>query len=122
MAAADLGQHVLSSLRLRPAPRQRDITRLALIQRKEALKRLLKGARHSIQFSDHHIGDGERFLEAALQEHRVEAHHCRLRPGDRGLWRKSKCYQMEEFVVVGGYSEPEWVPATARRSAAGLLR
>jgi ATP-dependent DNA ligase len=27
-------------------------------------------------------------------------------PGDRGLWRKIKCYQREEFVIVG-YSEPE---------------
>jgi ATP-dependent DNA ligase len=27
-------------------------------------------------------------------------------PGDRGLWRKSKCYDRKEFVIVG-YTEPE---------------
>jgi hypothetical protein len=27
-------------------------------------------------------------------------------PGERGLWRKTKCHQREEFVIVG-YSEPE---------------
>jgi bifunctional non-homologous end joining protein LigD len=27
-------------------------------------------------------------------------------PGDRGLWCKTKCYEREEFIIVG-YSEPE---------------
>jgi ATP-dependent DNA ligase len=27
-------------------------------------------------------------------------------PGDRRLWRKSKCYEREQFVIVG-YTEPE---------------
>jgi len=27
-------------------------------------------------------------------------------PGNRGLWRKSKCVNREEFVIVG-YSDPE---------------
>ena len=88
----------------------RDITGLPLLERKEALKRLLKGAPRSIQFSDHHIGDGKRFWRAAcgakaegIVSKRIDAVYA---PGDRGIWRKSKCYLEEEFVVIG-YSEPE---------------
>jgi bifunctional non-homologous end joining protein LigD len=29
-----------------------------------------------------------------------------MRPGDRGLWRKSKCLNRQEFVVVG-WTDPE---------------
>jgi DNA ligase D-like protein (predicted ligase) len=88
----------------------RDITGAALLDRKEALKHLLDGAPSAIQFSDHHIGDGKRFLTAAcgakaegIVSKRIDAGYA---PGDRGIWRKTKCYLMEEFVVVG-YSEPE---------------
>jgi DNA ligase D-like protein (predicted ligase) len=88
----------------------RDITDSPLLERKKALKRMLKEATRSVQFSDHHIGDGKRFLDAAcgakaegIVSKRIDAGYA---PGDRGIWRKSKCYQRDEFVVVG-YSEPE---------------
>jgi hypothetical protein len=83
---------------------------LPLLERKERLKVLVEGAPRSIQYSDHHIGDGPRFLQAGcgakaegIVSKRVDAPYV---PGDRGVWRKAKCYQREEFVIVG-YSEPE---------------
>ena len=83
---------------------------LPLLERKERLKALVEGAPRSIQYSDHHIGDGQRFLQVAcgakaegIISRRLDARYV---PGDRGLWRKSKCYQREEFIIVG-YSEPE---------------
>jgi ATP-dependent DNA ligase len=38
---------------------------LPLLERKERLKALVEGAPRSIQYSDHHIGDGQRFLQVA---------------------------------------------------------
>jgi DNA ligase D-like protein (predicted ligase) len=83
---------------------------LTLLERKERLKAILEDAPRSVQYSDHHIGDGQRFLQAAcgakaegIISKRVDSPYV---PGDRGLWRKSKCYQREQFVIVG-YSEPE---------------
>src|ERR1700730_2526977 len=38
---------------------------LPLLERKERLKAILEGGPRSIQYSDHHIGDGQRFLQAA---------------------------------------------------------
>jgi len=83
---------------------------LPLLERKERLHALVQGAPRSIKYSDHHVGDGQRFLQAAcgakaegIISKRVDAPYI---PGDRGVWRKSKCYQREEFVIVG-YSEPE---------------
>src|ERR1700674_925462 len=77
---------------------------------RNGLKAMLEGAPRSVRYSDHHIGDGQRFLQAAcgakaegIISKRVDAPYV---PGDRGLWRKAKCYQREEFVIVG-YSEPE---------------
>jgi DNA ligase D-like protein (predicted ligase) len=99
------------------------IAGLPLLERKERLKALLKGAPRALQYSDHHIGDGQRFLQAAcgakaegIISKRVDAPYV---SGDRGIWRKSKCYQREEFIIVG-YSEP--LQVAHRRSAARLLR
>jgi ATP-dependent DNA ligase len=68
------------------------------------------GRRHPIRYSDRHIGDGRRFLEAAcdakaerIVSKRINAPYA---PGNRGLWQKSKCLSREEFVIVG-YTEPE---------------
>ena len=83
----------------------KNLTGLPLLERKERLKAILEGAPRSIQYSDHHIGDGQRFLQAAcgakaegIISKRVDAPYV---PGDSGLWRKAKCYQREEFVIVG---------------------
>jgi len=81
-----------------------------LLERKERLNALLQSASPSIRYSDHHIGDGQRFLEAAcaakaegVLSKRIDAGYA---PGNRGLWQKSKCLNREEFVIVG-YTEPE---------------
>jgi bifunctional non-homologous end joining protein LigD len=88
----------------------KDITRAPLLDRKGRLQALLKQASAPIQYSGHHIGDGKRILDAACRANaegiiskRVDAPYV---PGNRGLWRKSKCLNREEFVVIG-YSEPE---------------
>ena len=88
----------------------KNLAGLPLLERKEGLKAILEGAPRSVQYSDHHIGNGQRFLQAAcgakaegIISKRVDAPYV---PGDRGLWRKAKCYQREEFIIVG-YSEPE---------------
>jgi DNA ligase D-like protein (predicted ligase) len=87
-----------------------DLTNLTLLDRKERLRSLLKGVRSRIQYSDHHIGDGKRFLDAAcgakaegIISKRVDAPYA---AANRGLWQKIKCFNEEEFVIVG-YSEPE---------------
>jgi bifunctional non-homologous end joining protein LigD len=58
----------------------------------------------------HHLGDGKRFLDAAcgakaegIISKRID---CPYKPGNRGLWVKTKCVNEEEFVIIG-YSEPE---------------
>ncbi|HUC63961.1 MAG TPA: hypothetical protein VMA53_00955 [Stellaceae bacterium] len=87
-----------------------DLMAVPLLERKERLQALLKNAPKSILYSGHHIGDGKRFLEVVcgakaegIISKRVDAPYV---PGNRGLWRKSKCLNREEFVIVG-YSEPE---------------
>jgi bifunctional non-homologous end joining protein LigD len=86
------------------------ITERPLIERKARLEQLLAGAAGPIRYSDHVVGDGPRFRAAACQARaegvvskRADAAYA---PGDRGLWRKSKCLNREEFVVVG-WTEPE---------------
>jgi DNA ligase D-like protein (predicted ligase) len=88
----------------------KDLVAAPLLDRKEQLQMLLENAPKSIQYSDHHIGDGKRFLEAVcgakaegIISKRVDAPYV---SGNRGLWRKSKCLNREEFVIVG-YSDPD---------------
>jgi len=78
----------------------RDMRAAPLLDRKGRLEALLKGAPQSIQYSGHHIGDGKRILDAAcgakaegIISKRVDAPYV---PGNRGLWRKSKCVNREE--------------------------
>jgi len=88
----------------------KDLTAAPLIERKERLRALLGRAPRPIQYSHHHVGDGKRVLDAAcaaraegIISKRTDARYA---PGNRGFWRKSKCVNREEFVIVG-YSEPE---------------
>jgi DNA ligase D-like protein (predicted ligase) len=87
-----------------------NLTALPLLDRKERLRKLLKGMPQSVQYSAHHLSDGKRFLDAAcgakaegIISKRID---CPYKPGNRGLWVKTKCINEEEFVIVG-YSEPE---------------
>src|SRR5208282_3472716 len=63
-----------------------------------------------LQFNDHETGDGERIRRHACQlgfegvvSKTIDAPYA---PGNRGLWRKSKCLNRQEFVVVG-WTDPE---------------
>jgi bifunctional non-homologous end joining protein LigD len=87
-----------------------DIAARPLLERKARLERVLASAPAAIRYSDHHIGDGPRFRVAACQARaegvvskRADAPY---KPDDRGLWRKSKCLNREEFVIVG-FTDPE---------------
>jgi DNA ligase D-like protein (predicted ligase) len=81
-----------------------------LLARKERLRRLLGGVAPPLVYGDHHLGDGPRFLAAVcaakaegIISKRVDAPYA---SGNRGLWRKAKCYNREEFIICG-YSAPE---------------
>jgi bifunctional non-homologous end joining protein LigD len=86
---------------LRPRP---------LIERKERLSTLLANAAPYLHYSDHVAGQGPAFYEKAcamqvegIVSKRIDAPYA---PGNRGLWRKVKCLNRAEFVVVG-WTEPE---------------
>src|SRR5215203_1956022 len=78
--------------------------------RKERLEVLLASAPPGLQYSEHHLVSGESFYGHACRlgiegivSKRVDSPY---QPGDRGLWRKVKCLNREEFVVVG-WTDPE---------------
>ena len=83
---------------------------LPLLERKARLKALLRSAPKNIYFVDHVIGNGQAFYDATCKHEaegivskRVDAPY---KPGDRGIWRKIKCINEDEFVVVG-FTNPE---------------
>ena len=87
----------------------RDTASLPLIERKALLKPLIAGL-PGLQFNDHETGDGELIRRHACDlgfegvvSKTVDAPYA---PGNRGLWRKSKCFNRQEFVVVG-WTDPE---------------
>lgn len=87
-----------------------DLTSFPLLERKGRLEAILDGAPGSLQFSEHHVGNGELVYAQACKlgiegivSKRLE---CPYKPGDRGVWRKVKCLNREEFVVVG-WTDPE---------------
>jgi bifunctional non-homologous end joining protein LigD len=60
--------------------------------------------------SDHYAGNGEEFFESAchvnvegMVSKRLDAPYV---SDDRGLWRMTKCYCREEFIIVG-YTDPK---------------
>jgi bifunctional non-homologous end joining protein LigD len=98
-----------------------DLTRAALIDRKNLLRQILAGLPGNlpIAFSDHMDTDGPTMLE----------HACRLglegiiskrkdlpyRAGRGDHWLKSKCIDRQEFLILG------YVPSTADSHAVGAL-
>jgi bifunctional non-homologous end joining protein LigD len=87
-----------------------DLRSRPLIERKERLGTLLANSASSLHYSDHVVGQGLAFYEKACAMHvegivskRIDAPYT---PGNRRLWRKVKCLNRAEFVVVG-WSEPE---------------
>ncbi len=102
-----------------------DLTAASLLDRKSALRRLLRqsglGAPGSaIQFSDHVVGHGREFFEQACQlglegtvAKRADARYSSRRSK---AWLKIKCTQDGEFVV-GGFTRP----AGSRKGFGALL-
>jgi DNA ligase D-like protein (predicted ligase) len=86
-----------------------DVSSLPLIRRKELLEPLVAG-KPGLQFNAHDIGDGELILKHAgklgfegVVSKTIDAPYA---PGNRGLWRKAKALNRQEFVIVG-WSDPE---------------
>src|ERR1700683_1791782 len=86
-----------------------DISGLALIERKTLLEPLISG-KPGLQYNGHDTGDGELILKHAgklgfegVVSKTIDAPYA---PGNRGLWRKAKWLNRQEFVVVG-WSDPE---------------
>ena len=87
----------------------RDTAGLALVERKALLEPLIAGI-PDLQFNGHETGDGETIRKHACKlgfegvvSKTIDAPYA---PGNRGLWRKSKCLNRQEFVVVG-WTDPE---------------
>jgi DNA ligase D-like protein (predicted ligase) len=86
-----------------------DVSSLALIERKAILEPLVSNKR-GLQFSGHDTGDGDLILKHAgklgfegVVSKTIDAPYA---PGNRGLWRKAKALNRQEFVIVG-WSDPE---------------
>jgi ATP-dependent DNA ligase len=87
----------------------RDIASLPLIERKTLLEPLIADTL-GIQYNGHETGDGELILNHAgklgfegVVSKTIDAPYA---PGNRGLWRKAKWLNRQEFVIVG-WSDPE---------------
>jgi ATP-dependent DNA ligase len=66
--------------------------------------------KRGLQFNGHDTGDGELILKHAgklglegVVSKTIDAPYA---PGNRGLWRKAKALNRQEFVIVG-WSDPE---------------
>ena len=86
-----------------------DVSQLPLIERKALLEPLVAN-KPGLQFNGHDTGDGELILKHAGQlgfegvvSKTIDAPYA---PGNRGLWRKAKWLNRQEFVIVG-WSDPE---------------
>jgi DNA ligase D-like protein (predicted ligase) len=97
-----------------------DLRSIPLIERKERLGALLANAGPCLHTSDHVVGQGPAFYAKACAMHvegivskRSDAPYT---PGNRGLWRKVKCLNRAEFVVVG------WTDPEGSRPYLGALR
>jgi bifunctional non-homologous end joining protein LigD len=87
----------------------RDTARLPLDERKALLDPIVADI-PGLQFNAHEAGDGELIRRHACRlgfegvvSKRADAPYA---PGNRGLWRKAKCLNRQEFVVVG-WTDPE---------------
>jgi DNA ligase D-like protein (predicted ligase) len=86
-----------------------DVSSLPLIERKALLEPLVAN-KPGLQFNGHDAGDGELILKHAgklgfegVISKTIDAPYA---PGNRGLWRKAKALNRQEFVIVG-WSDPE---------------
>jgi ATP-dependent DNA ligase len=86
-----------------------DVSNLELTKRKALLEPLVSN-KPGLQFNGHDTGDGEFILKHAgkfgfegVVSKTIDAPYA---PGNRGLWRKAKALNRQEFVVVG-WSDPK---------------
>jgi DNA ligase D-like protein (predicted ligase) len=86
-----------------------DLSSLPLTRRKELLEPMVTN-KAGVQFNGHDTGDGELILKHAgklgfegVVSKTIDAPYA---PGNRGLWRKAKALNRQEFVIVG-WSDPE---------------
>jgi DNA ligase D-like protein (predicted ligase) len=86
-----------------------DVSHLPLTERKALLEPLVAN-KPGVQYNGHDTGDGELILKHAAKlgfegvvSKTIDAPYA---PGNRGLWRKAKALNRQEFVVVG-WSDPE---------------
>ena len=87
-----------------------DLRMRPLIERKHRLSALLANAGPCLHYSNYVLGQGPAFYEKAcamrvegIVSKRIDAPYT---PSNRGLWRKVKCLNRAEFVVVG-WTDPE---------------
>jgi bifunctional non-homologous end joining protein LigD len=87
-----------------------DLRKLPLEERKRRLKVILEGSPAQIRYTDHVVGNGGRVYALACSNRAEGIVSKRLgspyKSGDRGLWRKIRCVNEEEFVVVG-FTNPQ---------------
>ena len=86
-----------------------DTSNLPLLERKALLEPLVAN-KPGLQFNGHDTSDGELLLKHAgklgfegVVSKTIDAPYA---PGNRGLWRKAKALDRQEFVIVG-WSDPE---------------
>ena len=88
-----------------------DLSDVPLLTRKEMLKRVLESEPKdgAFRYSDHVIGGGQAFHEAAcrlgLEGMIAKRKNAPYQPGRGGDWLKVKCLQRQEFVI-GGFTDP----------------
>ena len=87
---------------------------LPLLQRKERLQRLFMKEIGELRYSEHVVAFASTLASSGSRAP-SQASRSTLRPGDRGIWVKSKCLNREEFVVVG------WTGPEGSRSHIGAL-
>ena len=98
-----------------------DLTDAPLIERKDALRRLLAGTDRNgiVRYSEHFEEDGPAMLRHAcdldLEGVVSKLRDAPYRSGRSDAWMKSKCGQEQEFVVVG------YKDATHLKGAVGAL-
>jgi DNA ligase D-like protein (predicted ligase) len=87
----------------------RDTASLPLVDRKALLEPLIADI-PGLQFNGHETGDGELIRkhvgQLGLEGVVSKTIDARYAPGKRGLWRKAKWLNRQEFVVVG-WTDPE---------------
>jgi ATP-dependent DNA ligase len=95
-----------------------DVSALPLIERKKLLEPLVAN-KPGLQFNGHETGDGELILEHAgklgFEGVVSKTSDAPYAPGNRGLWRKAKWLNRQEFVVVG------WSDLEGTRAFLGAL-